>query len=197
MKLTIVRHGETIENRNDVSQGQTYGTLSDLGQEQAKKLAIRLKDEQFDIIYCSDLDRTKKTLTSILKFHPNTKVAYEKAIRERSKGIFEGKHHDHIRKFYKEHTDDLFEIVPPKGESLNQLIDRVNTFYDLIIEKHAGQNVLMVTHGEVIVTILQRVLKFNKYKAKPYVPENTAVSIIEIEDDGNHKARIVNCVEHL
>ena len=45
MKLILVRHGETEENKLKIFQGHTHGVLSSTGIEQAKKLAFRLKDE--------------------------------------------------------------------------------------------------------------------------------------------------------
>ena len=53
---------------------------------QAKLLAQRLSDVQFDEIICSDLNRAVKTSEYILAFHKETKVTYEKRIRERNVG---------------------------------------------------------------------------------------------------------------
>ena len=46
MKLIIVRHGETEENKIGIIQGHLPGTLSVIGIEQAQKIALRLKDEK-------------------------------------------------------------------------------------------------------------------------------------------------------
>ena len=65
MILTLVRHGETIENKEKIIMGQLDGTLSELGIQQAKKLAERLKDERFDYIFSSDLARAANTAKEI------------------------------------------------------------------------------------------------------------------------------------
>ena len=45
MRLIITRHGETEENIKGIHQGHMPGILSKLGIEQAKKLALRLKND--------------------------------------------------------------------------------------------------------------------------------------------------------
>lgn len=82
MKLIITRHGETEENKSGIFQGHLPGKLSPLGIEQAKKLALRLKDENIDFIYSSDLIRSSDTAKEIAKFYPNTPIKFVKELRE-------------------------------------------------------------------------------------------------------------------
>ena len=64
MKLIIVRHGETIENQAKILQGHLPGTLSNKGIEQAKTIALNLKQEKIAAIYSSDLARAADTAHS-------------------------------------------------------------------------------------------------------------------------------------
>ena len=67
MKLIIARHGETEENKKGILQGHLPGKLTELGIEQSKKLALRLKNEKIDAIYSSDLARASNTAKEIIK----------------------------------------------------------------------------------------------------------------------------------
>ena len=60
-RLIAVRHGETIDNARGVAQGWRDSELSETGIEQAYKLAERLRDVETTSIYCSTLERAKKT----------------------------------------------------------------------------------------------------------------------------------------
>ncbi len=51
MRLIITRHGETEENIAGIMMGHLQGKLSATGIEQAKKVALRLKDEKIDFIF--------------------------------------------------------------------------------------------------------------------------------------------------
>ena len=46
MRLILTRHGETIQNKENIVQGHGTGVLSVEGVEQAKKLGIRLMGEK-------------------------------------------------------------------------------------------------------------------------------------------------------
>ena len=197
MKLVLVRHGETIENRKQIMQGQTPGHLTKKGVVQAKKLARRLSKEHFDIIYSSDLLRCKDTLKEIRKYHPRTPVRYVKELRERSFGIWEGRHHDVIDEHLKRRGIAWRDWKPSGGESSAQITNRVKRFYRKMLKKHQGWTVLWVTHGGVIYRMLYRILGETHDENEKPQTMNTAVSIIELDTEGNHKVHLVNCVKHL
>ena len=67
MKLILTRHGETVDNIKGILQGQNPGKLSENGIQQAKQLALRLKNENIDAIYSSDLARAADTAKEIYK----------------------------------------------------------------------------------------------------------------------------------
>ena len=91
MKIIIIRHGETEENKKGIVQGQIPGHLSELGKEQAKKVAKRLSKEKINVIYSSDLDRAKNTAQEIAKFHKKTLFELKQELRERNWGNLQGK----------------------------------------------------------------------------------------------------------
>ena len=68
MRLTIIRHGRTLENENGIIQGHLDGKLSPVGIEQMRCTAGFLKDENIDYIYSSDLGRAKESTDEIIKF---------------------------------------------------------------------------------------------------------------------------------
>jgi len=91
MKLILVRHGETEENKKGILQGHLPGKLTELGRDQAKKLALRLKDEKIDAIFSSDLARASDTTREIAKYHPNVPLFFVEELREKNQGSLTGK----------------------------------------------------------------------------------------------------------
>lgn len=84
MKITITRHGETLEGlRGESLGGRKHGHLAPSGIKQARALARYLKGERFDVIYSSYLKRAKDTALEIAKYHKNTPIKFLKALRER------------------------------------------------------------------------------------------------------------------
>ena len=69
LRFIIVRHGETVWNKEDRIQGHINIDLTEKGIEQAKSNAETLKGEKIDAIYSSDLSRAIVTTEHINKYH--------------------------------------------------------------------------------------------------------------------------------
>ena len=65
--------------------------ILELGKEQARRLALRLKVEKIDYIYSSDLERAANTAREISQYHPHTPITFVKDLREGDWGKIAGK----------------------------------------------------------------------------------------------------------
>ena len=189
MKLILTRHGETEENKRGILQGHLPGNLSKEGKEQAKKVALRLKNEKIDAVYSSDLKRAKDTAKEILKFHKNITVHYVKELREGNVGSYTGR--------IKSEVD--INHYPDDAEKLEKIRERAEKVLDKIYSKNKDKIVLFVTHSGIYKTILSIILDmpFENIKKEIGSPKNTAVSIFEIREDKKHKIHLLNCIKHL
>jgi broad specificity phosphatase PhoE len=153
--LVLIRHGETTWNAQRLVQGHLDdATLTPRGREQALAAAATLGDG-FDLIVSSDSRRARETadlIASVLR----VPILILPALRERNYGVLEGGPISAA-------TADLTGIGgdrvvdadahPVGGESLRQLFGRTARAIDQIVREHAGQRVLVVTHGGAIRTI--------------------------------------------
>ena len=87
--IYIVRHGQTTWNIEKRIQGHANAELTEKGRRQGDLVAERLKDENIDIIYSSDLDRARITAEKIGKLS-GTRVIVDRELRDMSFGIWEG-----------------------------------------------------------------------------------------------------------
>ncbi len=197
MKLIIVRHGETVENRAGIVQGWSCGTLNENGIQQAKKVALRLKDEHIDVAYSSDLDRTMKTAQEIMKFHPGVPLIPEKALRERNSSIWEGKKREERQAFLQKHNLVLYDYQPEGGESTPDIQKRMVAFYNTLLHKYTTETILLVGHGGSLTAFYLYLFKADHTEFLKYHPENTALTILEVSDDKKHSVHVLNCVKHL
>jgi len=83
VRIYIVRHGETEENKQKIIQGHLDTALNFEGERQADLVAKALKDIPFDACYSSDLRRAVDTAKRILVYHPGVEVQTQTAVRER------------------------------------------------------------------------------------------------------------------
>ena len=59
--ITLVRHGQTEQNYQNILNGRSNDLLNDTGRRQCQKLREQLKDVHFDFCYMSPLVRTVET----------------------------------------------------------------------------------------------------------------------------------------
>lgn len=162
--IYIVRHGETVWNTEHRVQGHMDSPLTDGGRLQAEKLAEVIKDVHIDHIFSSDLGRAAAT-AEILALERQLAVTTTELIRERKFGDYEGVS---VKRFVEElkdlleqknqlSVDDQANFSFGHGiETDGELMGRTFTYLREIAEAYSGQTVLLVSHSNVMITLLMR-----------------------------------------
>jgi len=195
IKIFLTRHGETIENKEGRLQGQMQGTLSELGIEQAKKLARRLSKEKFDKIISSDLARAADTAKEIAKFHAETPIEFTEEIRERNWGELQG-----MLKKDLEIDPIIVEagtMESKEGEKQELMFERANKFIKNLIENEKG-TILLVAHHGINMALDTTIRKgtFEDY-LKSEKQDNCAINIYTINEEGETEVELFNDSSHL
>jgi broad specificity phosphatase PhoE len=152
MRIVVVRHGETVENAQDIVMGHHGGNLSENGLRQAKETAAKLKDYEFDQAWSSDLRRCVDTAGFILKHHQGLKLKTTHALREVNYGEFQGRPAAEIRLYFDKTGFDQNSKVPG-GESHKEMGKRVLLFVNSLMERSPEDRILIVSHNGPIETI--------------------------------------------
>ncbi len=134
--LILVRHGETVDNVNQIMQGQTQGQLTAQGLLQAHRLAESLRSEPIDVFVSSDLKRSVDTCRVVAEAHGKD-VVTTPLLRERDWGSFTGRYIPSLKG----------ETWPDDIESLEALKHRARRFMQYITDNYPGLTVLAVGHG--------------------------------------------------
>lgn len=185
MRLIIVRHGETLWNRQRRFQGVTDISLSKIGLLQAKLLAKKLSKEKIDVIYTSMLKRAIRTAEEIQKFHKNAKILKTKILNEMSWGIWEGVRLDEIKRkyiqLYVKREKDRFNFRLPEGDSLKILKARVKKFFGSI--KSKDKTILIVGHLNVNRVLIGILMRWKNEKISSIKLNNASVIVIKAEKE--------------
>jgi len=159
MLIVLVRHGETTDNHNQVIQGHLEGQLNEKGQKQALELGEKLnKFGVFDRIISSDLTRARETATIIAKEISCNQILYEKALRERCYGIFQGKPYFQLKRWLVKDRSDIRDFEITEGENYKEFEKRVLDIYYSITSSSQDQQVILVTHEGVLQVIIEIIL---------------------------------------
>ena len=177
--LLLVRHGETDWNRELRFQGQSDPPLNELGRRQAFELADRLAEEEIAAIYCSDLRRAHETARAVAD-RLGLEVTIMPELREIDVGSWAGFTRDEIADRFPDGFRRWLEGEQGHdGESREVLAVRVREIALRIAAAHPGEQVLLVSHGVALRTLLNQA----QGGLSEYGLDHCAVSRIAVEGD--------------
>ena len=148
--LYVIRHGQSVGNRDSFFLGHTDGALTELGRAQARLAGEYLRSLGIrpDAVYASSLSRAYETAS--LAYEELTPISCD-GLREVYAGLWEGLPYEEIEKRYNEDYNvwytDLGSAKPTGGEAVADLSRRVlDAVFDIAAENE-GKTVLIGTHA--------------------------------------------------
>jgi probable phosphoglycerate mutase len=185
--MIIVRHGESEWNRVHRYQGQMDAPLSDLGLRQAEALGERLRNECFDAIFTSPLQRASLTAEAIARFHPDVPYHEEDALLEIDHGAWQGKFAHEIAEEFadglREWREHPTRAQMPGGESFSNILKRTLDFRERICERYREQTILVSTHDVVVKILVADALGMNMDRINRIWVTNASISVVEYGDE--------------
>jgi len=152
MQLILIRHGESVWNVEGRWQGQADPPLSERGRSQARDAVWRIAALEAEALYSSNLRRAHETAL-ILGRRIGLEPRVELRLREFNVGVWSGLTKPEIEQRwpgqYARFSFRELDFRPGGGESPRELMARVHEALDEIAHRHAGQRVLLVSHGGV------------------------------------------------
>lgn len=196
-EIYAVRHGQSVANETNTIQGQTSTPLSDFGRKQAATLTERLAGLDFSAIYSSDLDRAMDTARIAV---PSMAPIPTLELREWNLGIFQGLTRSEVEKRYPEAWQAFLDAKPgyriPGGESTADVEARMDSFMNMIVQRHDDGRILVVSHCGALRAMLKRVLGVTT--AWPMQPQVANASVSRfVCKDGQWQLACWNDTAHL
>ncbi|MEO8159461.1 MAG: histidine phosphatase family protein [Betaproteobacteria bacterium] len=199
MTLALVRHGETAWNVEGRIQGHLDIPLNETGLAQAAAVGKRLRAENFDAVYSSDLIRAYQTAIPAVA-NPEQDIVREQRLRERHLGVLQGLTGDEAvtrqPQAWKAFRTRNADIVLAGGESLGEFFRRAVDFVEHILGKHGGQRILLVTHGGVLDAIYRHATAMPLSAVRDFPIYNASVNVIS-HDGARWKVESWGDISHL
>lgn len=208
-RFLIVRHGESIGNKEKILAGQTLDVdLTEDGMQEAIRLGKKLAEDQrkehwaFDIAISSPAIRTKKTAEAIINQLGTKPPTYtlDSRIIEKHSGKFDGKQMDFAYHEMKHAVEIKIESLPTfwhkfiykfdgldkEEESLQQVYDRSMDFFSQTHQKAKGKMILVATHSVVMKALFMADLALHHRVDMEYhrfeLP-NCSILVLDVADD--------------
>jgi broad specificity phosphatase PhoE len=201
-RLILVRHGETIANREYRYIGSRDDTLSSHGETQAEQLAEALSILPVAAVYSSPLQRAYLTALPIAARH-NLEVQTVDDLREVSFGAWEGLNRAEVLARSPEDAQRLRDweknmaLAPPEGESFEAMRERVCVCVERLAQQHPDQAIVLVTHVGPIKVLLCTALGAPTSTAFRIFLDPATISVVDWHNAEHATVRLVNSHAHL
>lgn len=179
-RVLLIRHGETDWNAAGRWQGHAPVPLNEEGLTQSAALGRYLAQNGFgiDVIYSSDLRRAMQTAEAVAT-PLELPIRQDGRLREVDLGDWQGLTRSEAQSWdserYSIFSADWYNNPTPGGETRNDLKLRARAAFDDITAQHAGQTVLLVSHGGTLGMLIESL--FGKIE-RPTL-SNTSITVVE------------------
>ena len=179
--IIFLRHGQAKNNTERILAGRTPGIpLTEKGVDQAKKAAEFLEHMNISAIYSSPIERAKHT-AEIVGAHNSVDVRIDERLIELDMGKFTGMPYEQIfsshgNVFMKFYNGEL-EIAHNGVETFDQVKKRVLGIVDHVLDNHADENVVLVTHMDPIKAMLSTIVDLTPENLFELIIANASLNI--------------------
>jgi len=168
----LLRHAETVFNREKRIQGHGDSPLTPEGRRQAAQWARVLAAFDWNRMLVSDLGRAVLT-AEIINAHLNLPLVPDARLREQDWGRWSGRRIARIRRQEPEmlavQQNAGWDFCPPEGESRRAVLSRSRRALEEAAARWAGDRLLVVTHEGVVKCLLYHLL------GRKFLPSEPAV----------------------
>lgn len=158
--IYFVRHGQSVDNISPVFQSLT-SPLTEKGIRQAKSIADRLSNVDFDTLIASPVKRAKETAIYIGTKTGKSPIYSELFVECVKPSVLDGKpwSDDKATDLWNKWQKTLFSSGSriKDGENFEDIITRVDKALKFLLER-PEKNIVVVTHGFFLRSIIARIL---------------------------------------
>lgn len=189
VRLGLIRHAETLWNRELRIQGQAESDLSPEGEAHALAWGRVLADRGYTSLLSSDLGRAVRT-AQLINRSLGLPLGTDSRLREQDWGRWVGRtvpelHADSTGEFRRQEQAG-WEFRPPGGESRREVLARARAALLDTAQRHGSERTLVITHLGVVRCLLLDLLGLGFEPDAPSPVAKRALHELEFSDGRFH-----------
>ncbi len=181
-KLLLIRHGRSEWNAEGRIQGWADSPLDDVGREQARRLAERLREVAPVALYASPALRARET-ADIVGRMLDVPVTADERLKEHGVGDVTGLTWKQVAAQYPELARDwaagVDDLEIPGEEEVGAFRARVTAAFDEIVARHPEETVGVVSHGGTLGMYLNSLIGLSR-RFSPFRFSNASLTVVEV-----------------
>jgi broad specificity phosphatase PhoE len=198
MKIVLIRHGQTLWNKEELFRGRSDIPLDGVGIKQAKAITKRLSFFDIKAVYSSPLKRALETAQIIAKRF-NLKVKIDGDLIDFDFGEWQGLNLEDVQEqfpeTYQKWLKEPYLANIPNGENLDSVRSRVSKALNKIV-KEQQDDVAVVSHRVINKLLILAALSLDNSYFWQIKQDVGAVSILDYKD-GKLSLSLLNDTCHL
>lgn len=179
-RVTFLRHGETLWNREGRMQGATDVGLSERGRSQAARAAVAWEGVEFDEIWSSPLQRALDTARAVAGERP---VHTDPRLAETDVGSWAGRTAAEVATEMPDQADRYHAGIDYRRSSTGETAAEVAERGAACVEELAGRwpegHLLVATHGYFTQLVVSRLLGLDGFGNRLGVLGNTGAAVVQ------------------
>ncbi|MEO0536923.1 MAG: histidine phosphatase family protein [Cyanobacteria bacterium P01_A01_bin.123] len=221
-RIILVRHGQSSYNLQGRIQGHCdESSLTELGQQQARKVGSALLGISFDAVYASSLQRASQTAALVVAMlrsqTPNLPDPIcQDTLKEISLPLWEGLSFEAAETKYPteykawRQQPEAFCMQLPKDQDsgdggteafypMRELYQRAQEFWQTLLPNHPGQTILVVAHSAINRALISVALDIGPEKHNQLDQANCCISVLNFSGTLGDKVQIesMNLTSHM
>ena len=200
-RVVLVRHGQTVWNRESRFRGQADVELDEFGLKQAEATGLYVAARwPLAEVYASPLRRTMRTAEAVARAQGLTAQPLQ-GLLDINFGEWQGQLASEVAQrypdLYRAWLEAPHTVHFPGGEKLDDVRNRVVTGLSEVVARHAEQTVALVSHTVVNRVLLCAVLGWGNDRFWRLWQDTCAVNVFDVEEDGTFTILLLNDTCHL
>jgi probable phosphoglycerate mutase len=156
-RFGLIRHAQTVWNREKKIQGYSDSPLTADGEKQASSWGQILSQFSWDRVLASDAGRARAT-AEIINAFLKLPLTIDSRLKEQDWGQWVGKTVRQIEAEAQQELDEQvnagWDFCPPGGESRRSVLKRSQLALQAAAERYSGENLLVVTHEGIVKSLI-------------------------------------------
>ena len=202
LKIYLARHGQNEDNANGILNGHRDLPLTTIGESQAVEAANNIKAAGlvFDHVFCSPLQRAKRTAEIIAEVNQLPTPQVEDLLIERDFGVMTGIEQSRVEELC---APDLiatktinYFLSPDHAETFPDLLKRASNLLGQLNSKYSDCSILLVTHGDFGKMVFAQYYNLDWRDVLQLFHFGNSELLLLSEDSGPGEAHIFKILQH-
>lgn len=188
-RLFLIRHGESIQNQQDLLSGVSDVPLSLLGKAQCSRLRAFFARFPVEEVFTSPLSRAVETARIVF---PQHEIIIAEGLIEFDYGDYEGIPRTHDDEVMRRWRSTPGEVAFPGGKSVKEHASKAYEEIFSIALKTSAHNIACISHRTTIRLIVAQILglDLNKFRLLPC--SNCSVTTLLFKEGGLFQLESLN-----